>query len=158
MAWGPLGPGGAFGLTGTSAGRGVGVRADAAGRLSGEGDAVGVAAQGRDVLLHPAQGELLVLEPPVAGAGPVPRAEEAERAEAVVERDQHQVAVQQVLRAVERRATLAEAARVQPHQHGQVAAVDRLRKSRQARPDYRRLLAKGKSWTLIGRPSSVPVS
>lgn len=104
----------------------VAVRADGAGRVAHQGHLVGVAAEGRDVVPHPAQGQLLVLESPVAAGGRVPGAEEAERAHAVVERHEHQLPVEQVLGAVRAAAALvegAERAAVQPHQHGESGAV-----------------------------------
>ena len=70
----------------------VGEHRQAAGRLAGDRDVVRVAAELRDVALHPAQRRLLVHQAVVAGRAAGPRGErrvreEAERAEPVVDRD-----------------------------------------------------------------------
>ena len=68
----------------------VGQHGQATGRLARDRDVVRVAAERADVVLHPAQGGLLVHQPVVAGRAAGPRrqrrvGEEAERAEPVVD-------------------------------------------------------------------------
>ena len=71
--------------------------AESAGGLAEDGDAAGIAAEGRDVVPHPPQRGDLVLQAPVPDqpvrVGQVPVTEESQGAEPVVDGDDHGVAV-----------------------------------------------------------------
>ena len=99
--------------------------AHSAGRLAEDRDVVGVAAEAGDVVAHPAQRGDLVAHAVVAAVGVIAVGEGlvvevAQRAEAVVDRDQHDVAAAgEVLAVVDRRRAGAagEAAAVDPDHH-----------------------------------------
>ncbi len=95
---------------------------EGAGALAEQRDVIGIAAEGGDIALDPPEGQALVLEGHVAGRLGRLQAEEAEGAEAIVERDDEDVAVVgQVLGAVEELAAGAADVRaaVDPHHHWQ---------------------------------------
>lgn len=101
---------------------GVQVRGGAARLVPAQGDAPGVATEARDVAMHPRQHREHVLHARVAHRGVLADAEEAQRVEAVVGHDQHDVlfAVHEALRThvVEGAGTVLEVPAVQPHEHG----------------------------------------
>ncbi len=98
------------------------MHADAARRFSEDGHALRIAAEGRDVVLHPLQRELLVEDAVVAGdagggLGAERRVrEKSERADTVVDRDHHDVArVHELGRVVVVALADLEGAAVDPH-------------------------------------------
>ena len=105
---------------------------DGAARLAGDRDAVRVAAEVCDVVADPAQGGELVREPevggPVVGLPVLAEGQVTERSDAVVEGDDHQVAVaREGLAGVDGQHPGArdEATTVDPDQHGPLGVVDR---------------------------------
>ena len=114
--------------------------AHSAGRLAEDRDVVGIAAEAGDVVAHPAQRGHLVAHAVVAAVRVVAVGERlvvevAQRAEAVVDRDQHDVAAPgEVLAVVDRRRAGAagEAAAVDPDHHRARRVVDA------GRPDVER--------------------
>ena len=150
-----------------SAGRDqLGQHRQAAGRLARDGHVARVAAEPGDVALDPAQRRLLVHQPVVAGRAARPGGqrrvrEEAERAEPVVDRDDHRAVRRELGAVVVAGAVLLEAAAVDPHQDRapakaatrrgrvdvEVQAVlaeragrrERARRLRAARPERRRV-------------------
>ena len=106
----------------------------AAGRLTGDGDVARVAAELVDVALHPPQRGLLVHQPVVAGRAAGSRrqrgmGQEPERAEPVVDGDDHGAFGGQLRRVVVAGAVRRQAAAVDPHEH-RTAATATIARSR----------------------------
>ena len=103
-----------------------------AGGLAEDGDVVGVAAEAGDVVAHPAQRSDLVAHSVVAAVcvvavGQRRIVEVAERAEPIVDRDDHDIAATaEMLTVVDRRGAGAggESAAVDPDHHGALCVVD----------------------------------
>ncbi len=111
----------------------VGEDGQATGRLARDGHPLRVAAEPRDVLLHPAQRGLLIHQPVVAGRPSGRRRQrrmrqEAKGAEPVVDRDDNG-AIRGQLGGVEvARGILRQAAAVDPHEHGSGRAAPERRR------------------------------
>ncbi len=96
-----------------------------AGRLTEDRHPGGIAAERRDVVADPSQCQHLVEQPGHARAVDLVEVQEAEGAEPVVERDDHDVAPRRQVRPVvpgDRAGAREERAAVDPDQHGQVGA------------------------------------
>src|SRR5215472_205708 len=106
----------------------LGQHRQAAGRLARDGHVVRIAAEARDVALDPAQCRLLVHQPVVAGRAARPGGErrvgeEAERAEAVVDRHDDGAGRRELGAVIVAGSVLDETSAVDPHQHGPAALI-----------------------------------
>ena len=98
--------------------------AEGARRLAEDGDVAGVAAEGADVFLHPAQGRQLVEQPQVGD--PIVEPEEAFRPQPVVDRDADDPVSGKAAAVIDRDGarTAQEGAAVEPYHYRQAARAD----------------------------------